>query len=220
MNTSIKERTIMFVKHLGVSMKTFEEACGLSSGYVTSMRKGFGPDKLNNVLNAYPQLNRDWLLYGEGNMLKTEKPAVVENGIPYYDVENFECGMPGGFGKALEKANPDGYFNFPWIKNDGNTFCVKAHGNSMVNYDDPIHSISHGSYIALRRNTVSAIQWGEVYALATADGYIIKKLMPSEREGCVRCVSFNSEDFPPFDLPYNEIFDYAVVVGVATINLW
>lgn len=220
MNTSIKERTIMFVKHLGVSMKTFEEACGLSSGYVTSMRKGFGPDKLNNVLNAYPQLNRDWLLYGEGNMLKTEKPAVVENGIPYYDVENFECGMPGGFGKALEKANPDGYFNFPWIKNDGNTFCVKAHGNSMVNYDDPIHSISHGSYIALRRNTVSAIQWGEVYALATADGYIIKKLMPSEREDCVRCVSFNSEDFPPFDLPYNEIFDYAVVVGVATINLW
>lgn len=210
----------MFVKHLGVSMKTFEEACGLSSGYVTSMRKGFGPDKLNNVLNAYPQLNRDWLLYGEGNMLKTEKPAVVENGIPYYDVENFECGMPGGFGKALEKANPDGYFNFPWIKNDGNTFCVKAHGNSMVNYDDPIHSISHGSYIALRRNTVSAIQWGEVYALATADGYIIKKLMPSEREGCVRCVSFNSEDFPPFDLPYNEIFDYAIVVGVATINLW
>lgn len=220
MDTSIKERTIMFVKHLGVSMKTFEEACGLSSGYVTSMRKGFGPDKLNNVLNAYPQLNRDWLLYGEGNMLKTEKPAVVENGIPYYDVENFECGMPGGFGKALEKANPDGYFNFPWIKNDGNTFCVKAHGNSMVNYDDPIHSISHGSYIALRRNTVSAIQWGEVYALATADGYIIKKLMPSEREDCVRCVSFNSEDFPPFDLPYNEIFDYAVVVGVATINLW
>lgn len=220
MNTSIKERTIMFVKHLGVSMKTFEEACSLSSGYVTSMRKGFGPDKLNNVLNAYPQLNRDWLLYGEGNMLKTEKPAVVENGIPYYDVENFECGMPGGFGKALEKANPDGYFNFPWIKNDGNTFCVKAHGNSMVNYDDPIHSISHGSYIALRRNTVSAIQWGEVYALATADGYIIKKLMPSEREDCVRCVSFNSEDFPPFDLPYNEIFDYAVVVGVATINLW
>lgn len=220
MDTSIKERTIMFVKHLGVSMKAFEEACGLSSGYVTSMRKGFGPDKLNNVLNAYPQLNRDWLLYGEGNMLKTEKPAVVENGIPYYDVENFECGMPGGFGKALEKANPDGYFNFPWIKNDGNTFCVKAHGNSMVNYDDPIHSISHGSYIALRRNTVSAIQWGEVYALATADGYIIKKLMPSEREDCVRCVSFNSEDFPPFDLPYNEIFDYAVVVGVATINLW
>jgi hypothetical protein len=210
----------MFVKHLGVSMKTFEEACGLSSGYVTSMRKGFGPDKLNNVLNAYPQLNRDWLLYGEGNMLKTEKPAVVENGIPYYDVENFECGMPGGFGKALEKANPDGYFNFPWIKNDGNTFCVQAHGNSMVNYDDPIHSISHGSYIALRRNTVRAIQWGEVYALATADGYIIKKLMPSEREDCVRCVSFNSEDFPPFDLPYNEIFDYAVVVGVATINLW
>ena len=33
------------------------------------MRKGFGVDKLNNVLRAFPELNRDWLLYGEGDML-------------------------------------------------------------------------------------------------------------------------------------------------------
>ena len=38
--------------------------------YITSMRKGFGADKLKNVLTAFPDLNRDWLLYGEGEMLK------------------------------------------------------------------------------------------------------------------------------------------------------
>lgn len=163
------------------------------------------------------------MLAGEGDMLKQEKttlPVDIEQGIPYYDVENFECGTPAGFGGALEKSNPDGYFQFPWIKPDGETFCVRAHGNSMVNWQDPIHSICHGSYIALRRNNVNAIQWGEVYALATTDGYIIKKLMPSEQEGCVKCVSFNSEEYPAFDLEVNEIYDYAKVVGVATINLW
>lgn len=59
-------------------MKAFETACGLSSGYVTSMRKGFGSDKLNNVLNAYPELNRDWLLYGEGEMLKSTYTQSVQ----------------------------------------------------------------------------------------------------------------------------------------------
>lgn len=52
-------------------MKSFEQKCGLSTGYVTSMRKGFGPEKLGNVLKAYPELNREWLVYGEGDMLKS-----------------------------------------------------------------------------------------------------------------------------------------------------
>lgn len=144
----------------------------------------------------------------------------LPDGIPFYEVENFECGTPAGFGGALETTNPDGYFNFPWIKNDGNVFCVKAHGNSMLNFKDPIHSICHGSYVALKHNSISSIQWGEVYALATADGYVIKKLMPSEKEGFVKCVSFNNEEYPTYELSVNEIYDYAIVVGVATINLW
>jgi transcriptional regulator with XRE-family HTH domain len=67
--SSIKQRTLEFIKYKGIKMKTFEEQCNLSSGYVTSMRKGFGSDKLNNVLSAFPELNRNWLLYGEGEMI-------------------------------------------------------------------------------------------------------------------------------------------------------
>lgn len=71
MDKSVKDRTIEFVKYKGITMKTFELKCGLSTGYVTSMRKGFGSDKLNNVLTAFPELNRDWLLYGDGEMIKS-----------------------------------------------------------------------------------------------------------------------------------------------------
>ncbi len=77
MDTAIKDRTIEFVRHKGLTMKAFEQKCGLSTGYVTSMRKGFGSDKLSNVLTAFPDLNRDWLLYGEGDMLKGN---VTQNG--------------------------------------------------------------------------------------------------------------------------------------------
>ena len=77
MGETIKERTIAFVKSKGITMKKFEQACGLSSGYVTSMRKGFGQEKLESVLNAFPELNRDWLLYGDGMMTNS-----IHNGIP------------------------------------------------------------------------------------------------------------------------------------------
>lgn len=75
MESSVKERTIEFVKSQKITMKEFETRCGLSTGYVTSMRKGYGADKLNNVLKAFPQLNRDWLLYGEGSMLTDSATA-------------------------------------------------------------------------------------------------------------------------------------------------
>ena len=86
MGKSIKERTIEFIKRKGIKMKTFEELCGLSSGYVTSMRNGYGSEKLKNVLTAFPELNREWLLYGEGEMLnddqkETGMAAIVNNQV-------------------------------------------------------------------------------------------------------------------------------------------
>lgn len=72
----IKDRIVEFVKYKGMTMKSFEISCGLSNGYINSMRKGFGRDKLNNVLSVFPELNREWLLYGEGEMLIS---GVVQN---------------------------------------------------------------------------------------------------------------------------------------------
>jgi hypothetical protein len=72
MSECVKDRIIEFIRFKGITMKSFENKCDLSSGYVTSMRKGFGTNKLNNVLTAFPELNRDWLLYGEGEMLTTQ----------------------------------------------------------------------------------------------------------------------------------------------------
>lgn len=68
---SVKERVYAFLQYKGISIKRFEEQCGLSNGYVSSMRKGFGSEKLNNVLKEFPELSREWLLYGEGEMLST-----------------------------------------------------------------------------------------------------------------------------------------------------
>jgi hypothetical protein len=67
----VKDRVYEFVKFKGITMKKFEEICGLSNGYVSSMRHNFGKDKLTIVLTKFPELSREWLLFGDGEMLKS-----------------------------------------------------------------------------------------------------------------------------------------------------
>jgi hypothetical protein len=68
---TVKDRVREFVKFEGITMSQFERMCGLSVGYVNAMRVSFGKNYLNNVLKQFPKLNREWLLYGEGEMLKS-----------------------------------------------------------------------------------------------------------------------------------------------------
>ena len=101
MENSVKERLIAFINYKGLKMKDFERMCGLSSGYVTSMRKSLGVEKLNNVLIAFPELSREWLLYGEGEMLKAHINQHA-NGDNNTQVAGY--GNSVNFSSALDKA--------------------------------------------------------------------------------------------------------------------
>lgn len=67
---SVKERLIKFLKSQGVSQRTFEQAIGVSNGYVNNIRVSIQPDKLQRIIQHFPNLNTEWLLSGEGSMLR------------------------------------------------------------------------------------------------------------------------------------------------------
>ena len=76
MQESVKERLIKFIKSQNLSQGKFEKLRGFSNGYVNSIAKGIGGEKLQRILCEFPQLNPDWLLSGNGNMiLKVVSPA-------------------------------------------------------------------------------------------------------------------------------------------------
>lgn len=66
----VKNRIKEYCKIKNIPVSTFEKECGMSNGYVNAMRKGLSESKLNVVLRTYPDLNKVWLLTGEGEMLK------------------------------------------------------------------------------------------------------------------------------------------------------
>lgn len=71
MESTVKQRLVQFIKMMHLTQKAFEERCGMGNGYVNSIRKGIGPEKMQDIIRAFPELNRAWLLFGEGEMLKT-----------------------------------------------------------------------------------------------------------------------------------------------------
>ena len=81
MESVVKQRLIEYLKYKRISKSEFGKSIGVSNSYVTAIRKSIDDDKMKSIALVYPDLNRDWLLYGEGEMLKSEppKPAIVEN---------------------------------------------------------------------------------------------------------------------------------------------
>ena len=73
MQSTVKERLIKFIKYKQLSQKKFEQIVGLSNGYVNNISKSLGASKLAEISQHYPDLNQQWLLTGEGEMLKTSE---------------------------------------------------------------------------------------------------------------------------------------------------
>ena len=82
---SVKERLKAFIEYKKISIRSFENRCGLSYGYVNNMRVSIQPAKLKSISLQFPDLNKSWLLTGEGEMLvPTEGKTVATESIGNY----------------------------------------------------------------------------------------------------------------------------------------
>lgn len=73
-----KDRLLEFIKFLGISVRAFERSIGTSQAAIPQVKEKLSPALLNKVCAGYPQLNKFWLLTGEGSMLNPEAQAEVQ----------------------------------------------------------------------------------------------------------------------------------------------
>ncbi len=65
----LKDRVSDYCKRKNIAISRFEKEAGLSNGYFNQVKKRPSIDKIESIKRAYPDINEDWLLTGEGDML-------------------------------------------------------------------------------------------------------------------------------------------------------
>lgn len=66
----MKDRLMQFINYKDISVQAFETNVNLSNGAVSKMGDGTRRSTIDKISNFYPDLNTNWLLTGEGDMLK------------------------------------------------------------------------------------------------------------------------------------------------------
>ncbi|WP_302992836.1 LexA family transcriptional regulator [Bacteroides clarus] len=157
-------------------------------------------------------LSPDWLLTGEGAMLRTNDVATPEplpsinqeyKGAPYYNVD-----FIGGFDLTSndQTQTPDYYINYYPYNKEGVVWC-NVTGHSM----EP--KINHGDVIALKGCTLNDVQYGEIYAVVLDTIRTVKILRKSQDPAKLRFVPINTKDFDEQEFDKSRIITLYEVLG-------
>ena len=205
----------------GIKIAAFERSIGMSNAsFGKSLKNGksIGTDKLENILSIYKDINPNWLLTGEGSMLrndaKTENLPIAaktqdpNEGIPLIPIS----AMAGAFtsDEQVLECDCDRYV-VPAFK--GADYLIGVKGVSMH------PRFSSGDIVACKRLPMTDMffQWNKVYVLDTDQGILIKRLKPGSDKDHVLVVSDNQE-YDPFELAINKIYHIALVIGVIRLE--
>lgn len=69
--SSVKSRIKQVIDFQGISIRQFEISIGASNGYYGSMKDEMNSKYLRNISSVYPNISIEWLVTGEGSMLKS-----------------------------------------------------------------------------------------------------------------------------------------------------
>ena len=224
----MEERIKRFAEYMefkGLNDNQVTIQCGLGIGVIGAAKKGksdIGKKTISKILETYTDLNRVWLLTGEGEMLvqpdtepkQEEQPKVIQHpnsvkgNIRYWE----DVAATGGSLEFLE--NPDEH-KTRWLHLPHFSDCTDAvniYGESMF----PLYK--NGEIIILKAWNESFIDYGNVYLIITKNGHrMVKYLHKSPNENKVICQSENSK-FDSFEIDKSDILRLFLVRGKVTQN--
>ena len=208
-----KDRLLAFLKEEGLSQGKFERACGLSNGYVNNLKRSVSTEKLELISRAYPTLNIQWLMTGEGEMF-VERFNLAKV-MPKSDHSGYEVPLipVHAFAGSITESLEDAVFADECEKIispvSSAQWAMAISGDSM----EP--QFADGSIVFITRiNDVAFIPWGHPMILDTENGVLLKNLYPTEDDEYVEARS-NNPKYPAFRIPKSSIRGIYRVINVS-----
>lgn len=216
MEVSVNERLkelIDALKNNGsiYNQQDFSNKIGKSKTQVSGMLNGslsITEQTVHMIEAAFPAVNTYWLLTGEESVFKSGPRRIMAQNPPSVEmVPMLPIAAQGGplndFVASVKREDCEKIAS----PIRGVDFAMNVSGDSMA------PEYPSGCKVLVKKIDEKAfIEWGRVYVLDTCNGSVVKKIMPGEREGQVRCVSIN-DDYPPF------FVDLASVYGIYRVQM-
>ena len=206
----ILERIKQYIDYKSISVAAFEKSIGMSNAsFGKCLKKGgaIGTDKLENILSVYPDISPNWLLTGNGDMLRNTTeltPTKDGTGIPLIPVEAMAGCFTGSQTVLLQECD---HYVVPAFKNAD--FLIYVRGDSM----QPRYYSGDMVACKMLPPTDLFFQWGKVYVLDTDQGALIKKVEQGSDDETITLVSEN-ENYKPFQIPRRAVYHIAIVMGL------
>lgn len=230
---TLRDRLLKLVDKEGLNANQFYTKTGLGNGFLNTVGESLRKPSIEKLKKTFPHWNIDWLLSGEGEMLLADDiekkvlgniiskygeipvnelndnsiidlkiPINSESDIATYEVPLLPISAQGGSLNDFVVSFKDIDCEKIISPIKGATFAITVTGDSMA------PEYPSGSQILIKKiNDKAFIEWGRVYVLDTCNGVVIKRIVPSNKEGCVQCMSDNNPMvFAPFDINMNNIF--------------
>ena len=225
----MKERLLIFLKHLGMSQGAFEKKVCLSNGFVNNIGDSIRKISYEKISAAYPELNINWLKTGEGEMLKSDTPETptvesptVMTGkiIPLYDAD---VAAGTAYGMEMEPSRQIGMIDIGGFLKDSES-ALRVYGNSMTPHYPP------GCIVGTKLWQEKFIEPGKVYVIETEDNRFLKRLYYNSDKSALRCLSDNTMKhetgpaageycYPEFEIPLSSVRRLHRVVGAIKRNI-
>lgn len=219
---STVKRVKEYIDFKGITNQKLEKEIGYSNGaFATQLKanKSIGSDKLENILTKFTDINPEWLLTGEGNMLREPKDRLIAETTDTFNFKTSdEVSLPmlpihaaaGVFTGDVQVMEYEcERYVVPMFREA--TFLIPVLGDSMY------PTYNNGDVIACRKlDSWSFFQFGKVYVIYTSQGVLVKRIREGSTEQCILIISDNKTEYPSFELDKKEILGVALVIG----GLW
>ncbi len=210
----IKKNILLFIENKGISKYKFYQKTKITRG-VLDQNNGMSEENTARFIAHFPEVNIDWLLTGNGEMLRSEESqkAKDKNLIPFYDdVEsiggsNIVANM-NGITPSTEMVDAG-----DWFPNA--TAAIRHYNDSMAEYPS-------GCILALKEiKNANNIIWGRNYVIETDEIRVTKKLQTCPNDNnCIMAYSTNTETYAdghlihePFKINKQDIRRIFMVLG-------
>lgn len=232
------ERIKEYIDFKGITKYEFCKKLGFSNKFLDNS-SNMGTDKACKIIHYYTDINPEWLLTGEGDMLKpnikemssnktmtktmtlSEQTKNKENVINLQESQNSEYGIPlipieamAGFGSGSVQVmdyDTQRYVvpEFTELKVD---FMLRVKGSSMY------PKYNSGDLVACKKLVLSDIffQWNKVYVLDTDQGALIKRIKKGSEENLL--IVSDNPSYEPYELHISKIHAIAIVLGVIRLE--